>query len=120
MDNLIPEEKINLDMEKLKPTTPAHCDVFNERFEQLLSNDKYLDKKEKENINSDEGVHNLRYYNGFFQIKIDEKWVNVGKSFITADEAPEDTNMLWIDTSIGGVTKYHNGKSWVPTKAVWG
>lgn len=40
--------------------------------------------------------------------------VHIGSS------APSNTKMVWIDTSSGGIFKYHNGSSWVPTKATWG
>ncbi len=51
--------------------------------------------------------------------KINDTLENIG-TFIAAPAAPEKTNILWIDTSAGGVMKYFNGTSWVPTKAVWG
>ncbi len=51
--------------------------------------------------------------------KINDTLENIG-TFIAASAAPEKTNILWIDTSAGGVMKYFNGTSWVPTKAVWG
>lgn len=42
-------------------------------------------------------------------------------SIIVAAEAPAgDATTLWIDTASGGVSKYWDGTSWVPTKAVWG
>lgn len=37
-------------------------------------------------------------------------------------EAPTDTNLLWVDTGIGGVIKYYDADSetWKQTLAVWG
>lgn len=42
------------------------------------------------------------------------------KAFAVQDEAPNDTNILWIDTTpkTGG-TKYHNGSEWVPLPVMW-
>ena len=37
-----------------------------------------------------------------------------------ADTAPDNTSLLWIDTSIGGVIKYYYGDAWVAAKSVWG
>lgn len=41
----------------------------------------------------------------------------VGGSYIASAEAPERTDVLWIDTSEagGGAVKYHDGDSWQPT-----
>lgn len=33
--------------------------------------------------------------------------------------APEDTTMLWIDTTTGRIPKYYNGTGWVAVNAVW-
>lgn len=43
-----------------------------------------------------------------------------GSGIVVSNTAPSDTKVLWIDTSIGGVSKYYNGTEWVPTLAVWG
>ena len=43
-----------------------------------------------------------------------------GGGLVVSDTAPSNTNVLWVDTSVGGVEKYYNGTSWVTTKAVWG
>ena len=42
------------------------------------------------------------------------------KGSYIGDTAPENTNLLWVDTSSGGILKYYNGTSWVAIKAVWG
>ena len=34
--------------------------------------------------------------------------------------APNDTKLLWIDSSSGGVLKYYNGSAWTAIKSVWG
>lgn len=39
---------------------------------------------------------------------------------VIGDSPPEDTGVLWIDTTIGGVAKYYSGEEWVPCAAVWG
>lgn len=33
---------------------------------------------------------------------------------------PIDKTKTWIDTSVGGVLKYWNGKEWTPVQATWG
>lgn len=38
---------LNTDMEALKTSTPAHADRFNERYTQLLNNDKALERDAK-------------------------------------------------------------------------
>lgn len=50
---------------------------------------------------------------------IDTKCSQSGGAYI-GDVAPENTNMLWIDTGNGGILKYYDGTSWIATKAVWG
>lgn len=40
-------------------------------------------------------------------------------AYVVANTAPAEINKLWIDTANGGVTKYYDGTSWVPTAAVW-
>lgn len=42
-----------------------------------------------------------------------------GSGAVISATAPEDTSLLWIDTS-SGVLKYHNGTAWVATKSTWG
>lgn len=46
-----------------------------------------------------------------------------GGGHIVSTTQPENTNLLWIDTSVSpAVMKYHNGESWISitTTAVWG
>ena len=50
---------------------------------------------------------------------IDIKCGQSGGVYI-GDVAPENTNILWVDTSNGGILKYYDGTSWIATKAVWG
>lgn len=33
---------------------------------------------------------------------------------------PLNKNCTWIDTSVGGVMKYWDGKEWAPVKSTWG
>lgn len=47
-------------------------------------------------------------------------WGTSPGNYVKSSSAPSDTNVLWVDTANGGVVKYHNGTSWVATKAVWG
>lgn len=75
-------------------------------------------------INTEVGSHGLRYYNSILQYKNGTTWTTIetgssGGSHVGAT-APSNTKLLWIDTSSGGTMKYHNGTSWVTTKAVWG
>ena len=44
---------------------------------------------------------------------------NMG-TFQASSTAPAKRNILWIDTSAGGILKYHNGSSWVAVNTVWG
>ncbi len=41
---------------------------------------------------------------------------------LASASAPANTNLLWIDTSKGGIAKYYDtsSKTWKPTAAVWG
>ena len=41
------------------------------------------------------------------------------KAFSVGDTAPENTNLLWIDTG-AGVTKYYTGSAWVALPVAWG
>lgn len=43
-----------------------------------------------------------------------------GGGVVVSATAPTDTKVLWIDTAMGGVVKYHNGTGWVAALAVWG
>lgn len=53
--------------------------------------------------------------------KMDKGDIDIkGGGIHVGNAAPDDTSLLWIDTGNGGVSKYHNGTAWVPTKAVWG
>lgn len=74
-------------------------------------------------INTANGAHGFRYYNEELQYKKGTIWTTIetgsGGSYV-GTTAPADTELLWIDTGNGGVMKYHNGTSWVATKAVWG
>lgn len=43
-----------------------------------------------------------------------------GGGFIFQDNAPEDTDVLWIDTSDGyNILKYYNGSSWIAVNGAW-
>lgn len=44
--------QLNLQMEAMETTTPAHCDQWNGKHQQLLNNDKYLSKKIEETATS--------------------------------------------------------------------
>ena len=44
--------QLNLKMEAMETTTPAHCDQWNGKHQQLLNNDKYLSKKIEETATS--------------------------------------------------------------------
>lgn len=74
-------------------------------------------------VNSESGAHGFRYYQSELQYKNGNAWTTietgVGGSYV-GSTAPTNTEILWIDTGNGGVMKYHNGTSWVATKAVWG
>lgn len=42
-----------------------------------------------------------------------------GSGIVVDTVEPKNKNVKWIDTSKGGVLKYHNGTSWVPVASVW-
>lgn len=42
-----------------------------------------------------------------------------GGGFVAQATAPEDTSLLWIDTSNNNVIKFYNGTAWTPTGAVF-
>lgn len=33
---------------------------------------------------------------------------------------PVDKTITWIDSSVGGIMKYWDGKEWTPVKSAWG
>jgi len=74
-------------------------------------------------VNTENGSHGFRYYQNLLQYKNGTAWTTIqmgsGGSHV-GSTAPSDTKLLWIDTANGGTMKYHNGTSWVTTKAVWG
>lgn len=69
----------------------------------------------------------LRYYHQkkvipTIQKEIDKVKEEMGGGYVSSETEPEKTNVLWIDTSAGGVIKYYDEDSsaWVATKSVWG
>lgn len=74
-------------------------------------------------VNTEEGAHGFRYYNEELQYKSDDNWVTIetgsGGSYI-GSTAPSNVEILWIDTTNGGVMKYYDGSAWVAVKSVWG
>lgn len=42
-----------------------------------------------------------------------------GGGFVAQATAPEDTSLLWIDTSNNNIIKFYNGTEWKPTGAVF-
>lgn len=98
-------------------------EVFAQLSEQVSGEITYAVNTHDVPINTVNGAHGIRYYNEELQYKSGETWMTIetgsGGSYI-GSTAPDDTALLWIDTGNGGVMKYHNGTSWVATKAVWG
>lgn len=45
-----------------------------------------------------------------------------GKGYEASATAPEDTDLLWIDTASGNLIKFYNGTAWETTAAIaiWG
>lgn len=43
---------------------------------------------------------------------------SLGGHVVSASQ-PTNTNLLWVDTSNGGVLKYYNGSAWVGIAAVY-
>ena len=50
-----------LEMEAMERTTPAHCDEWNRRHQQLLDNDKFLHEQMKNVFVDNAGAHNSIY-----------------------------------------------------------
>ena len=50
-----------LEMEAMERTTPAHCDEWNRRHQQLLDNDKFLHEQMKNVLVNNAGAHNSIY-----------------------------------------------------------
>ena len=50
-----------LEMEAMERTTPAHCDEWNRRHQQLLDNDKFLHEQMKNVFVNNAGAHNSIY-----------------------------------------------------------
>ena len=48
-----------LEMEAMERTTPAHCDEWNRRHQQLLDNDKFLHEQMKNVFVNNAGAHNI-------------------------------------------------------------
>lgn len=98
-------------------------EIFVQMSEQMLEEVGLAISEHDVPINTINGAHGIRYYNEELQYKNGETWTTIetgsGGSYI-GTTAPIDTALLWIDTGNGGVMKYHNGTSWVATKAVWG
>lgn len=98
-------------------------DVFAQLSEQVSGEITHAITTHDVPINTINGAHGIRYYNAELQYKNGTTWTTIetgsGGSYVGAT-APTDTELLWIDTGNGGVMKYHNGTSWVATKAVWG
>lgn len=42
-----------------------------------------------------------------------------GGGFVAQATAPEDTSLLWIDTSNSNIIKFYDGTAWTPTGAVF-
>lgn len=52
--------------------------------------------------------------------KVPESQLPLTGGYVAQPTAPLNTKLLWVDTSVGGVTKYWNGYAWAATAAVWG
>lgn len=46
--------------------------------------------------------------------------MNSSKKYSVSGSEPSDTSLLWVDTSAGGVIKYHDGTGWKNVLSVWG
>lgn len=68
-------------------------------------------------------INNTGFYIRLQTNAVWNAWKNIteasGGSY-AGPTAPANTKLLWIDTSVGGVMKYHNGTAWVPVKSTWG
>ena len=90
-------------MRKLEVTDPAHADLFNAMFQQLLENDEYNNRKaEMESFitNPSEGMR--------YRLGIDEQGVFIeefhdGIIYLTKTEEASDTVMVTMDNTTYGV-----------------
>lgn len=102
-------------MRKLEVTDPAHADLFNKMFQQLLENDEYNNRMAEEHtyvINPSEGKR--------YEIGVDEQGVFLQDIspesviyFLKGLEA-EDTIAVSIDHNTYGVENASNGTTEVP------
>ena len=43
---------------------------------------------------------------------------SAGGSVVSAT-APEDTNVLWVDTANSNLLKFYDGSAWIPVVGAW-
>ena len=61
MANLTVESTFNVQMEAMTTKTPGHCDQWNPKHQQLLSNDQYLKDQVDKMLQNGAGAHNAIY-----------------------------------------------------------
>ena len=53
-------------------------------------------------------------------IKVGGSGGGLSSAYYVGDTAPDDTNLLWIDTTANtGGLKYYNGTDWVHVPVAW-
>lgn len=45
---------------------------------------------------------------------------NTNLAFTISSNAPDNTNVFWVDTENNNLLKYYNGSEWVAISAAWG
>jgi hypothetical protein len=124
--NYKPETSEFADEIKIPETTDrAHADLLNLAPMQLLQNTIALEKKIREsNEELDKIVAELKKvaFTGSYKDLTDTPEAQEKQVFYYAERAaPEDTSILWIDTSAGNVLKFYNTSTntWEPVNMVW-
>lgn len=102
----------NADNVTLEVNPQAYVTV--EQFEEHIHDTVY----------DEDGVHGLRCMDGKLQGKNPEgNWdkISGGGGIYVGITAPDDTDLIWIDTSIGGVAKYYDleTQEWKMVLSVW-
>lgn len=111
----IPEEpSFSTLMRKLETTDPAHADLFNTMFQQLLENDAYNNKKAEMESFIMNPVERTRY-----QLGVDEQGVFLqevvdGVVYVTKTAEESDTITVTMDNATYGIENASDEEAKVP------
>lgn len=114
MPNFDVNPTYSTEIEQFETTTKAHAEEFNRRIITLLNNDAFFKQKigDLSGLNTEEKTDLVKAINE----------VKESGGIYIGNQAPTNTNLLWIDTGNGSVMKYYNiaAKAWTTVPAVWG